>query len=376
MYYALRITYYTLRIMKNICFFNSNKAWGGGEKWHHDIALRFKNKGWPVLVITNTQSALYDRLQHEKIRLFQIKISNLSFLNIFKVLTIRRVLKEHNIDTILLNLPSDVKAGGIAAKLAGVKKIIYRRGLDRPIKKTFLNRFLFKRILTGVIVNSKETRRRILQNTPSLISKENIQVIYNGVDLQEYDREQATRIYTKHDNEIVLGNAGRLVEQKGQKYLIELAAVLKKRGVRFKLLIAGEGKLEKPLKHYAQTRNVGKEVVFVGFIERIKDFMESIDIFLLSSLFEGFGYVLVEAMAASKPVIAFNVSSNPEIVIDGHTGFLVEKGNISELAKRTEELMKNGTKRKTFGMNARKRVEEKFAIQGIVAEVIKLIEES
>jgi glycosyltransferase involved in cell wall biosynthesis len=227
-----------------------------------------------------------------------------------------------------------------------------------------------------VIVNSKETRRRILQNAPSLISKEHIQVIYNGVDLQEYDRKQATRIYTKHDNEIVLGNAGRLVEQKGQKYLIELAAVLKKRGIRFKLLIAGEGKLEEPLKQLAQTRNVDKEVMFVGFIDHIKDFMESIDIFLLSSLFEGFGYVLVEAMAASKPVIAFNVSSNPEIVSDGHTGFLVEKGNISELAQRTEELMKNETKRRTFGVNARKRVEEKFAIQGVMAEVITLIEGS
>jgi glycosyltransferase involved in cell wall biosynthesis len=361
--------------MKNICFFNSNRAWGGGEKWHHDIALRLRDEGWHVLVITNKHSALYSRLQDKKIPLRQIRISNLSFLNVFKIFTIRKILNTHNIDTILLNLSSDLKVGGIAAKLAGVTKIIYRRGLDRPIKSTFLNRFLLKYIITGIIVNSEEIRQKILQTKPPLISKEHIRIIYNGIDVYAYDREQMRRIYTKKPHEIVLGNAGRFTEQKGQKYLIELAEMLKARGIKFTLLIAGTGRLEQQLKQYARTRNVEEEVIFVGFIDRIKGFMESIDIFLLSSLYEGFGYVLAEAMAAKKPVVAFNVSSNPEIVINGQTGFLVEKGNVSDFAKRTEELIHNEPLRKTFGMNARKRVEEKFDIQRVVAEVTKLIEE-
>lgn len=362
--------------MKNICFFNSHKAWGGGEKWHCDMALRFRNEGWPVLAITNTQSALYDHLHHDHVPLRQIRISNLSFLNIFKVLVIRRILKEHKIDTILLNLSSDVKVGGIAAKLAGVPQIIYRRGIALPVRNTFLNRWIFQRIVTDVIANSEEVSRTILQNNAHLIPKEKIRIIYNGIDLNAYDQEKTIRIYSRENGEIVLGNAGRLSEEKGQQQLIELARMLKQQGEKFTLLIAGKGKLEDQLKQDARRLGIEKEVILLGFLGNIKSFMESIDIFVLPSLYEGAANVLLEAMAAKKPVVAFDVSSNPEIVINGHTGFLVEKGNISKLAQRTKELMKNETKRNTFGINARKRVEKKFAIQKVVAAVTKLIEDS
>ena len=205
--------------------------------------------------------------------------------------------------------------------------------------------------------------------------KERIHIIYNGIDLQAYDREEAVPLYTKTRDEVVLGNAGRLVEQKGQHYLIELAAILKARNIKFKLLIAGTGKLEVELKQYARTLNVEQEVLFVGFVERIKSLMESLDIFLLSSLYEGFGFVLAEAMAARKPVVAFHASSNPELVVHGQTGFLAEVGNIAELARYVEELIHDDDKRRTFGLNARKRVEEKFTFHKVARQVMTLIEQ-
>ena len=361
--------------MKNICFFNSNKVWGGGEKWHYEIALRLRAQGWGVFAITNRHSALARRFQDHNVPLRQIEISNLSFLNIFKILQIRKILKAQEIDAIFLNLPADVKVGGIAAKLAGVPKIIYRRGLAQPTRNTVLNRFLFKSVLTKVIAISAEVRRNILRQNPALIPQANIPIIYNGIDLEAYDHVPAMPIYKKKPDEIVLGNAGRLVEQKGQPFLIELAAMLKSRGIRFTLLIAGTGPLEAQLKQSARARNVAQEVVFVGFIERIKDFMESIDIFLLPSLYEGFGNVLLEAMAAQKPVIAFDLSSNPEVVVDGHTGFLAAPENLAAFAKCTEELIDNAPLRKQFGLNARQRAEEKFDMQRVTAEITKLIEE-
>lgn len=361
--------------MKSICFFNSNKVWGGGEKWHHEMACYFHEHGWRVVVITNTQSALYQRLASTGVPVRQIGVSNLSFLNIPKLIALSRLLKKDAIETIVLNLPSDLKLGGIAAKIAGVRNIIYRRGLARPVRNTWLNRALFQRVLTGVIANSEEMVRTILQQNPALISPERIHIIYNGINLREYDREEVVPLYTKKQDEIVLGNAGRLVEQKAQRYLIDLAAILKSRKIPFTLLIAGTGKLEAELKQYARTRDVEQEVRFVGFVEHIKAFMQSIDIFLLSSLYEGFGFVLAEAMAAGKPVIAFDVSSNPELVVHGQTGFLAELGNMAEVAQYVEELRQDQAKRRAFGLKARQRIEEKFAFHTLAQQVMTLIEQ-
>lgn len=359
--------------MNPVCFFNSNTTWGGGEKWHYDISLRLQEKGCPVLVVTNTSSELFHRLNNHNIELRQFNLSNLSFLNIYKIIKISMMLKKYHIHTIILNLSSDVKVAGIAAKLAGVKKIIYRRGLARPVRNTALNRFLFTQIITDVITNSEETRKKILQNNPSLAQQEKIAVIYNGIDLHTYDQKELSCLYQKKPGEIVLGNAARLTAQKGQMCLIELAKILKAQGIKFRLLIAGKGQLATQLQQYAKTLCVEDEVIFLGFQENIKNFMETIDIFLLSSFYEGFGYVLVEAMASQKPVVAFKVSSNPEIVAHGQTGFLAEEGNVEDFARYVKELAQNETLRKTFGINARKRVAEKFEIQKVVEQVTQLI---
>ncbi len=359
--------------MQPVCFLNTNAVWGGGEKWHYDLAIRLEQRGVPVLVVTRPHSALSQRLQSQYVKLQQVNISNLSFLNIFKILLIYHLVKKYHIRTIILNLSRDMKAAGIASKLAGVEKIIYRRGLARAVKDTHLNRFFFRHIISDVIANSEATKQKILHHNPSLMPREKISVIYNGIDLQEYDRKPSTKLYTRKPGEIVLGNAARLSPQKGQTYLIELARRLKTEGVKFRLLIAGKGELEQQLQQYAQALEVKEEIQFLGFQENIKGFMGNIDIFVLSSSFEGFGYALVEAMAAQKPVVAFHVSSNPEIVDHGHTGLLAEQENVEDLVQCVKELIHNEDLRKTLGQNARKRVEEQFEIQRVVDETLALI---
>ena len=173
-----------------ICLINSTKSWGGGEKWHYDIAIRLKNEGFDIIVITNKNSELFKKLENTDIKIYSIAISNLSFLNIFKQRSISKILKNNDIQTVIMNLPSDLKVAGIAAKRTGIKNIIYRRGSAIPIKNSFLNRYLFGKIITSIIANSEETKRTILKNSPNLFPAEKIHVIYNGIDLQEYDNKE------------------------------------------------------------------------------------------------------------------------------------------------------------------------------------------
>jgi glycosyltransferase involved in cell wall biosynthesis len=102
--------------------------------------------------------------------------------------------------------------------------------------------------------------------------------------------------------------------------------------------------------------------------------MSTIDIFLLSSHWEGFGYVLVEAMAAAKPVVAFDSSSTPEVVEDQITGLLVSPGDRRAFAGAVRELVENCLWRKELGEKGRLRVEKVFDIRRTLAKVREFLE--
>jgi glycosyltransferase involved in cell wall biosynthesis len=369
----LRLQHANRNLKGDICFFNGNKSWGGGEKWYFDIACRLIAHGYNVVAVANRNSELLLRFRLQKVPAFSITLSNLSFVDPICIIRLVRFFKHAGVKTVIINLSSDLKVAGFAAKLAGIERIIYRRGSAIPIKNSLLNRFIFKYIVTDVIANSEETRRTILKNNPNLFSRSEIQVIYNGIDPDDFERCQSQAIYRAVKDEFVIGNIGRLVQQKGQRYLIELARILKDNGHKFKILIGGDGPLRQELMNHALALNVHQEIIFLGFVKDVKAFMEQIDIFALTSLWEGFGYVIAEAMFCEKPVVAFNNSSNPELVKHGENGFLVPFPNIESFAKQVELLMNNKDMRNTMGKNAVNFINNSFTIDKTVERVESLI---
>lgn len=346
-----------------ICFFNSVRSWGGGEKWHFDMSTRLQKKDYQVMVITNSKSELKQKLQDSGVPTYSFRISNLSFVNPFKLIHLTCRLKSLRVKTIIINLSADLKVAGIASKIAGVDRIIYRRGSAIPIRNTFLNRYLFGHVVDEIISNSEETKRTILSKNPNLISDQKIKIIYNGINLEKYDHNPVKFVHNRLGDEIIIGNAGRLVRQKGQKYLLDVAEALVNKGYNIKLLIAGDGKMENELKSQVHRRKLDGVIHFLGFVDDMRGFMESIDIFVLSSIWEGFGYVIVEAMASHKPVVAFDISSNPEIIEDNVTGYLVKPFDTVEMTHKIEMLINNSDLLSSMGAAGRKRVENLFSIE-------------
>ncbi|HSG26944.1 MAG TPA: glycosyltransferase family 4 protein, partial [Candidatus Krumholzibacterium sp.] len=299
--------------------------------------------------------------------LYGVSVSNRSFLSRKKRRSVEKIFLAERIDTVIMNLPSDLKLAAPAARKAGVRHVIYRRGSAIPIRNSWLNRRLFGRYLTGMIANSEETKRTILARNSTLFDPDRIRVIYNGLDLAEWDGIADSRLYQGQPGQFVVGNAGRLTRQKGQESLIAIARDLKEKGLDFIVLIAGEGPLRTRLEEQASRAGVDDRVVFTGFVRNMKSFMDSLDLFVLTSRWEGFGYVLIEAMAASRPVIAFDNSSNPEIIADGVTGILA--GDVEEMASRILELSGRGEEREMMGRAGRKRVETMFTLGGSAARL-------
>jgi len=351
--------------MKTICFFNSTDFWGGGEKLHLEYAEEFRKKGYSVFLFSKKNSPLFEKAVSLGFDVINITAGKLSFLNPFKILKLQKSFAKMKVDAVIFSVSQDLKLGGIAAKITGVEKIIYLRGLAVNVRNNFLNRFIFKNIITHIVANSEATKNGILLHLGKNIVTEKLKVIYHGIDTDKLQpgKNIKLKLIEEKGHGVILGNAGRLTIQKGQSYLIEVAKKLKSKQINFTLFIAGEGELRFDLEKRIKKYDLKNEVVLCGFVGDMECFMSTIDIFLFSSAWEGFGYALVEAMTNSKPVVAYNISSNPEIVINNETGYLVDYPDVEKFAEKTEMLINNESLRKKFGDAGKEVVLRKFQLK-------------
>ena len=311
------------------------------------------------MVITQPGAVLGERAQKEGIAVFDIVLKNLSVLNPFTLHKLANIFRSNQVDTVVLNLSRDLKCGGISARMAGVKKIIFRRGSDRSVRNYFINRYLYQKVVTGILTNSQATKKAILSDGISLVDPDKITVIPNGIDIQSFLNKDFQALQPKQKSSIVLGALGRLEPQKNFEFLIPVAMELKKRGIPFEFLIGGKGSQETRLKSLVDENDLTDVFQFLGFLDNPKDLLMSSDVFLLPSLWEGFGYVIVEASLSELPVVAFDISSNSEVINEA-TGFLTPPHDVAAFCDKIAYLYNDLEKRKAMGKAGRKFVVEHF----------------
>ncbi len=328
---------------RTICLCNTHASWGGGEKWHLEAAKALVLRGWHVTLLANPVCRLYDEAQRfaeslpcadgvGSLKLVPLKIKSLSFLNPCVVAKLVRFFRQEKVQTVLMGLPAEVKSVALAAKMAGVPKIMYRRGSAFATRNSWSNRFLYSSVLTGLIVNSKQMKK----HNAAIMPMERIYLLANGIDCLTFDAQlSAAALYDLPvQRRFVLGNAARLSPEKGQQYLIRMMADLKMMVVcheqnayisydDIQLIIAGDGDLRVELVALAHDLGVDDHITFLGFQESLYTFWKTINLFVFSSLREGLPNVLAESMMAGVPIVAFEASSIPELVTHGETGLLV-----------------------------------------------------
>jgi glycosyltransferase involved in cell wall biosynthesis len=208
--------------------------------------------------------------------------------------------------------------------------------------------------------------RTYLTNFYLRLPPEQVVTIYYSLDVMPYlavQPEAVARLRKEwgiSEETIVVGTAARLVPQKSLDTLIEGFAVFASRcAAPGKLVIAGRGPLEADLREHARKHGIADRIVWAGFREDVPVVMSAFDIFALTSLYEGFGLVVLEAMAARRPVIASRSSALPEVVADGETGILIPTLQPEAVAGALEQLT-DPERRRAFGKSGRRRVVEEF----------------
>jgi glycosyltransferase involved in cell wall biosynthesis len=176
-------------------------------------------------------------------------------------------------------------------------------------------------------------------------------------------------------SDFLVGNVGRLAPQKGQRHLIGAMPLLLERVGNAHLAIVGGGDLEPYLRDLAREVGVSERVHVLGPRRDVPAFMHAIDVFAMPSIWEGFGIVLLEAMAAARPIVASRVATIPEVVEDGDTGVLVPPGDAPALAEALAWLAAEPEQARRLGMAGEERLRRRFSLQKMVADTEALYRE-
>lgn len=286
-----------------------------------------------------------------------------------------RVFLREKPDIVHTNLYMANIYGRVVSRLAGIKTVITTlHNPDYSYEDNGRWTFKIRKAMdkyTGQLCNKAfiAVSNYIKKDFERHLGFKNVVVIYNSIDTSLFSKNDSRAIKSKRcelgiaDDDIVLLNVGRLHPQKGQIYLIEAFNLICKNSRRFKLIISGKGAIENELKNRVNALGLKERVIFLKDRRDIPQIMNICDIFVFPSLYEGFGIVLVEAMASGLPIIASDIEALSEIVRNGVDGLLVKSGNYEKLAQAICSLSTDKERIAYFARNAKERACELFDIK-------------
>jgi glycosyltransferase involved in cell wall biosynthesis len=197
------------------------------------------------------------------------------------------------------------------------------------------------------------------------VDKAKVRIVPNGVDPEKFnpvgDREAVKRQFGLNDKPVILF-VGSLIPRKGLPFLVEAAKKTVKQQADTKFVIVGDGPLKSQLMSNLDKANLSGNFMFLSGLneDALVAVYDCADVFVLPSVQEGQGIVLLEAQASAKPVVAFNVGGVNEAVLNGETGLLVSRGNSGELADALLKLLSDESLREKMGANGRRFVMDNF----------------
>ncbi|MTJ48424.1 glycosyltransferase [Dolichospermum sp. UHCC 0259] len=335
--------------MTDIAFFLVNLNGGGAEKVMLSLASGFAEKGLKVDLVVAILEGEYLSLVSPKVRLIDLKSSRL----ISSLPSLISYLRQNRPQVLISALEDPNTIAVIAKRLAGVSTSVIltvhnhlsrasKQSKNLKVKLIPLFVRLFYSWADGIVAVSQGVAEDAAQMSNLPLDK--VKVIYNPIftnDLiEKFDQPVNHSWFLQNQPPVILG-VGRLTKQKDFPTLIRAFALVKKQ-YSARLMILGQGEDLPSLQALVTELGLEEDVCFPGFVPNPYAYMKQASLCVLSSIFEGFGNVLVEAMLAGTPVVSTDCESGPaEILADGKYGDLVAVGDFESLATAMINTLKN-----------------------------------
>jgi glycosyltransferase involved in cell wall biosynthesis len=283
-----------------------------------------------------------------------------------RLLTLAAALRKDRIELVHSFLFIANAYAWAARRLAGVPRLVTsaRNCKDVGQPRQWVNHLAF-RDSDAVVCNGEAVRSFVIQRYAAPAGR--TVVIYNGVDLGRFpppDSDPASPARQSGDGLVI--TVGRLVAQKDLVLFLEAAALVARQRPRTRFVVAGNGPCRQELQDTADRLGLAGTVTFLGERDDVPALLLAADVFWLTSSWEGLPNVLLEAMAAGRPIVARAVGACSEVVQDGVTGFLVAERDPRAFARHTLTLLADPDLAETMGAEGRRRASEKFSVARMV----------
>ncbi len=343
--------------MKKIFFYTDTPIYGGAERHITMLARNLdSDKYEPIIIFSNFRQLdeWSNDLKRKNIKTIRISVFHKHDPRHF--IHLKRLIAEYKPDILHLHLWNPVSCRyAFLATQSKLYKIVVTEHDPFPIhglRKLIKNHFIDK--TSHTIAVSEANLEMMKKEYPKL--KTSISFIHNGIeldifsqDLLHYSSQNRQKIrqnlFRATQNEFIVITVAALHERKGLVYLIRAIKEVKAKIPNIKLIIVGNGPQKNELMKTIATLGLDKEVMLLGKQEHIPKILKSSDLFVLPSIKEAFGLVLLEAMACQLPIIASNVGGIPEIIQNHKNGELVEAGDTCAIADKIVELYENKAQR-------------------------------
>ena len=368
----------------NILEFCFSNAWGGLEIYVTTFANEFKNRGNNIFGVVNSNSRLEAEFRNNSIEQLAVD-KKIKYLDLGTAIKIKSFLNKKKIDVIHIHQSKDLSTAILLKKLLKSGKIVFTQHMDSKYnKKDLYHKWIYKN-LDHVVSMTESMKQNHITHTH--VRESQISVIYSGIDLERFashksvDKKSFLLKNNIPQDKIIIGTVGRLDKLKNQELLIDAAKLLVEKNPNIHFIIIGDEtdsitgkgykqKLVDKIRHFG----IDNSVSFFGFTNNIENYFDVMDIFVLPTDKESFGYVLIEAMAKGIPVLATNQGGPKEIIIDNKNGFLFDPNNVSDLANKLLLLINDSTLRRDMGEASKKIAKSRFDVNVTIDKYIKLFE--
>jgi L-malate glycosyltransferase len=343
------------------------RTWRGGQNQVLVTVLGLRALGHRTMLVAHPGGELRQRANEG---LDLIALAPKTEMDLGAAWRLARLIKRLAPDVVHAHDPHAVAMAGLALSMStqpSTPPLVASRRVDFHLRRSAMSRWKYRQVACFICASEAIRRMLVSDGVPEAQTV----TVHEGIDVERGRAAPAAKLHEElflpHQAPVV-GNVAALVPHKGQRHLVEAAGLVVRQVPDARFVIAGEGELRPALERQIKDHRLEKHVLLAGFRPDVLSLHKAFDIFVMSSITEGLGTSLLDAMAAGKPIVATSAGGIPEVVTDGVNGFLLPPRDHHAMAAAIVRLLKDPALRQRMGDAGYSRVCDQFSAERMLKE--------
>ncbi|MDP1568369.1 MAG: glycosyltransferase [Vicinamibacterales bacterium] len=344
---------------------DTGRTWRGGQNQAFLTVLGLRGLGHRTVLVAHPQGVLFQRAREGP---DLVPLAPRNAMDLGAAWRLSRLIREYRPDVVHAQDAHAVSMAALALSFGAPvprPRLLASRRVDFHLQRHSFSRWVYRQV-DGFIAASGAIRDILVRDG---VPASRIVVVHDGIDVERISGMPAVDLHQElwlpHGVPVIV-NVAALVDHKGQRHLIDAMPRVRRAVPDAHAVIFGEGELRGALERQVKDLHLDKHVLLPGFREDVLSLAKTADLFVMSSITEGLGSTLLDAMAMGLAVVGTRAGGIPEAVVHGETGLLVPPGDPAALAEAIIRLLKSPALRRQMGAAGRRRVAGQFDIGHLV----------